>query len=100
MSHELREFGIHVLVITPYYVISNQFRRKAPTYIAPAAETVVQQTLPLLGHVDKAYPYFVHAACGALADVYWDVGGKVVEVMKRNRARALEVAAAKKNKAS
>ncbi len=31
LSHELREFGVDVLVVTPYYVISNQVGRRART---------------------------------------------------------------------
>lgn len=87
LSFEMRDFGVDVLVVTPYYVISNLFKRKDPTFIAPTAERMVQETLPLLGYEHRAYPYYVHALCGALAAAYWDVGGGVMMAMKRTRAR-------------
>lgn len=98
LSHELREFGVDVLVVTPYYVISNQFRRKKATYIAPTAQRMVQDTLPILGYCDVAYPYWFHALCGFFVGLYWDVGGSVMAAMRRNRARIMEAAAAKKGK--
>ncbi len=99
LSHELREFGVDVLVVTPYYVISNQFRRKKATYIAPTAQRMVQDTLPLLGYTDVAYPYWFHALCGFFVSIYWDVGGSIMTAMRRNRARIIEAAEAKKSKA-
>jgi hypothetical protein len=83
----MRDFNVDVLVITPYYVISNLFKRKDPTFIAPTAERVVQESLPLLGYYDKAFPYYIHAWCGALVNVYWDVGGGIMMAMKRTKER-------------
>ena len=98
LSHEFREFGIDVMVVTPYYVISNQFKRKKATYIAPTAQRMVQDTLPLMGYCDKAYPYWFHAVCGFFVGIYWDVGGSVMAAMRRNRIRIAQQQAAKKDK--
>ena len=57
---------------------------------------MVQDTLPLLGYCDVAFPYWFHALCGNLTAIYWDVGGSVMAAMRRNRVRILEQAAKKK----
>lgn len=82
------------------FLLSPQFKRKKATYIAPTAQRMVQDTLPLLGYCDVAFPYWFHALCGSLTAIYWDVGGSVMAAMRRNRVRILEQAAKKKGNGS
>ena len=100
MTYEYKEYGIDVLGLTPYYVISNQFKRNEPSYLAPTARKMVEDTLPLIGNEYRGYPYWVHAWCGYAASIYWDVGGGLLMVMKRTKARMEEKRASKAKKAN
>ena len=99
MYYEYKEHGIDCLSITPYYFVSNMFKRRKATYLAPFPEAIIDSSMPLLGHCASAHPYWFHTLMGMVADNYYDTGTGLLTIMKRNKARALAKAAAKKNKA-
>ena len=99
MYYEYKEHGIDCLSITPYYFVSNMFKRRKATYLAPFPEAIIDSSMPLLGHCASAHPYWFHTLMGMAADNYYDTGTGLLTIMKRNKARALAKAAAKKNKA-
>ncbi len=70
LHYEARAHGVDVLVVTPYYVTSNMYK-KPPGVLNCSAERFVQDTLPLLGRYDIAYPYVAHAILGNLMRTYW-----------------------------
>lgn len=70
LHYEARAHGVDVLVVTPYYVTSNMYK-KPPGVLNCSAERFVQDTLPLLGRYDIAFPYLAHAVLGKLMKAYW-----------------------------
>jgi len=57
---------------------------------------MVEDSIPLIGYEYRGYPYWVHALCGFAASIYWDVGGGLLMVMKRTKARMEEKRMSKK----
>ena len=98
MFYEYKEFGVDCLTITPYYFVSNMFRRGRATRMAPFPEDIIDKTLPLLGHVGEANPYSVHWLMGCIAHLYWGTGEGLLGIMKRNKARSEAKAAQKAGK--
>ena len=95
MAIEYKEFGIDCLSITPYYFVSNMFKRNKATYMAPFPQALIDEALPLLGHEIEAYPYWGHWLMGQIALNYYDTGNGLLQIMKRNKARA-DASAARK----
>jgi len=89
IHYEYKEHGIDVLCLVPYYVISNMFKRKKPTLVAPSAERVAYESLQFLGTRVQVYPYWVHRVIGTIAQFYPLTPTGLLQVMKRNRDRAL-----------
>jgi len=92
MYYEYKEFGIDCISVTPYYFISNLYKRKKATYMAPFPETIVNATLPLLGYEAYAFPYWAHWAGCALGTKWLPTDGsaRILVSMKQNRERALK----------
>ncbi len=88
MHYEYAEHGIDCLSLTPYYFVSNMFKRGRETYLAPYPQRIIDAALPLLGYADECYPYWFHWFMGCIASVYYDTGNGLLGIMKRNKARA------------
>lgn len=88
LSYEMRDFNIDVLLVTPYYVVSNMFKRKNPTIMACSSHRMVIDTLSVLGHYYRAYPYYFHAIIGFLTSIYWKTPAALMKSMKKTKARA------------
>lgn len=100
IHYEYKEFGIDAISITPYYFISNLFKRKKATFMAPFPETLVNETLPLLGYEAESFGYWIHALGKFVACTLTlkDPSDRMLVSMKQNRERALARAAAKNKK--
>jgi 17beta-estradiol 17-dehydrogenase / very-long-chain 3-oxoacyl-CoA reductase len=99
MHYEYKEFGIDCLSLTPYYFVSNMFRRGRATYLAPFPQAIIDAALPLLGYQAEAYPYWCHWFMGCIAAAYYSPGDGLLGIMKRNKARADAKAAERAMKA-
>jgi len=62
ISYEYKKQGIDILVITPYYFVSNLFKRQKGQLIAPEAAVIAENSLNLLGKEFKAFGYWIHHA--------------------------------------
>lgn len=60
ISYEYKKQGIDILVITPYYFVSNLFKRQKGQLIAPEARVVAENSLNLLGKEFIAFGYWIH----------------------------------------
>ena len=91
MYYEYKEFGIDCISVTPYYFISNLYKRKKATFMAPFPETIVNATLPLLGYRAEAFPYWAHwlGCVFATTVVPKDPAERILVSLKQNRERAL-----------
>ncbi|GMH86315.1 hypothetical protein TrVE_jg11691 [Triparma verrucosa] len=88
MFYEYKEFGVDCLSITPYYFVSNMFKRSRSTYLAPFPSSIVEPCLLALGHVPECYPYWGHYMMGTIAWFYWKTEEGLLGIMKKNKARA------------
>jgi len=96
MYYEYKEHGIDCLSITPYYFISGMFKMRKATFCAPFPQTLVVQSLPLLGYEAEAYPYVGHALNKLQMYTPTEYPFRLLNRMKNIRARALARAAKKK----
>jgi 17beta-estradiol 17-dehydrogenase / very-long-chain 3-oxoacyl-CoA reductase len=89
--------GVDFLVVTPYYVVSNLYKRKTGTLIAPMPIELVKGTFAQLGkqYVWQGHGYWFHAVLGNLAAIYPGTTSRYRKMMKDNRKRYDEKMAAK-----
>lgn len=92
LHYEYKEYGIHCICVTPYYFISNLYKRKKATFMAPFPETIVNATLPLLGYRAEAFPYWAHSLGYEVSNKWTpkDPSDRILVSLKQNRERALE----------
>lgn len=93
--------GVDFLVVTPYYVVSNLYKRKSGTLIAPMPIELVKGTLSQLGkqYVWQGHGYWFHGLMGNIAAIYPGTTARYRKMMKDNRKRYDERQAAKKKAA-
>lgn len=91
LHYEYKEYGIDCISVTPYYFISNLYKRKKATFMAPFPESIVRSTLPLLGYEAETFGWWAHAiGCEFATKFTWkDPADRVLVSMKGNRERAL-----------
>ena len=87
LYYEMKEFGVNVLVLTPYYITTNMFPGKAG-YIACTPERFVKDVMLMHGRYSWAYPWICHAFLGNLSVLYPKIGDAMLMSMKKNKARA------------
>lgn len=75
------------MVVTPYYVSTNMYKKK-PNVLSCSAERMVKDSFRLLGLERIAYPYAFHELLGFLFWVYWRTPEALMESMKLTRSRA------------
>jgi len=63
MYYEYKEHGIDFLSITPYYFVSNLFKRDEGTFLAPMPEVIVKSSIKYLGYAAEANTYIGHKIC-------------------------------------
>merc|ERR1711862_450258 len=96
MYYEYKEHGIDCLSITPYYFISGMFKQRKATFCAPFPQTLVLQSLPLLGYEAEAYPYIGHALNRLQTYAPTGYPFRILDRMKNIRTRHLNRLAKKK----
>lgn len=81
--------GVDFLVVTPFYVVSNLYKRSSGTLIAPLPDVLVRGTLCQLGkqYVWQAHGYWFHAVLGNVAQWYWGMVSRWRQIMISNRQR-------------
>lgn len=104
MHVEMWDTGVDFYVVTPFYVVSNLYKRKTGTFIAPMPIKLVEGTLAQLGKkmVWQGHGYWMHGFLGWFSTYYWDATARWKRVMEDNRRRWEErqakAAVAKKDK--
>ena len=63
---ENMDTGVDILVVTPFYFVSNKYRKEKGTWLAPLPMTIVNGSLAQLGkkHLWQAHGYWFHALIG------------------------------------
>jgi 17beta-estradiol 17-dehydrogenase / very-long-chain 3-oxoacyl-CoA reductase len=81
--------GVDFLVVTPFYVVSNLYKRRSGTIIAPMPIELVKGTLAQLGKkwVWQSHGYWFHAVIGVFATYYWGMTERYRKMMTDNRKR-------------
>jgi 17beta-estradiol 17-dehydrogenase / very-long-chain 3-oxoacyl-CoA reductase len=74
-------------VITPYYFISNIYKKRSPTFTVPFPKPIVEKTLFYCAHCLSSFPYIGHALVGALTKLSGNPGKDMKAMMVRNRTR-------------
>ncbi len=89
MKIEWWDSGVDFYVATPFYVVSNLYKRKSGTIIAPMPIKLVEGVLCQLGkrYLWQGHGYWFHGFLGNLANVYWNTVERNLAMMKNNRAR-------------
>lgn len=97
MHVECWDSGVDFLVVTPSYVVSNLYKRKTGTILAPMPSALVQGSFAQLGkkYVWQGHGYWFHGVLGGLATYYWGTTARYRKMMVDNRARYDEKMAAK-----
>jgi hypothetical protein len=64
--------GVDFLAVTPFYVVSNLYKRKEGTIIAPMPEKLIEGTLAQIGkrYIWEGHGYWFHGFLGNFAEVY------------------------------
>jgi len=91
LHYEYKEHGIDCLAITPYYFISNLYKRSKPTFMAPRPASIVNSSLRLLGYQAESFGWWAHALGCLFATNFTinDPADRMLVSMKQNRDRAL-----------
>ncbi len=65
--------GVDFYVVTPFYVVSNLYKRKSGTIVAPMPIELVKGTLAQLGkpYVWQGHGYWFHGLLQTLGLYYW-----------------------------
>ena len=89
MHVECWDTGVDHLAVTPYYVVSNLYKRKSGTLLAPMPIALVKGTLAQLGkrYIWQGHGYWFHGFLGVLGAYYWGTLDRWKKVMSDNRAR-------------
>jgi NAD(P)-dependent dehydrogenase (short-subunit alcohol dehydrogenase family) len=84
--------GVDFYVCTPFYIVSNLFKRKEGTILAPMPDALVKGTLAQLGkkYVYEGHGYWFHGLLGNVASIYWGTTDRWRYMMTENRRRADE----------
>lgn len=66
--------GVDFLVVTPFYVVSNLYKRKTGTIVAPMPSALVAGTFCQLGKqfVWQGHGYWFHGLLGTAGGYYWE----------------------------
>lgn len=86
--YEYKEYGIDCLSVTPYYFVSNMYKRKKARLGAPFPDAIVKGCLRHLGHESEVYGYWVYRFAGLLDYIPREKGWRFLETMKGNMGRA------------
>uniref|UniRef100_A0A7S2KZI6 Estradiol 17-beta-dehydrogenase 12 n=2 Tax=Leptocylindrus danicus TaxID=163516 RepID=A0A7S2KZI6_9STRA len=89
MYYEFKEYGIDCISVTPYYFVSNLFKRGTGTVLSPMPIAIIKNTTKYLGYAAQCNPYWAHRALGFCFQNYYYGHEEGHAVMKRSRARAL-----------
>jgi hypothetical protein len=72
MHVELWDSGVDFLVVMPFYVVSNLYKRKSGTIIAPMPIKLIEGTLSQLGkkYIWQGHGYWFHGLLGNFGAYY------------------------------
>jgi hypothetical protein len=81
--------GVDFYVVTPFYIVSNLYKRRSGTIVAPMPAALVQGTLAQIGKrmVLQGHGYWFHGLVQGLGYVYWDTFARNRRMMVDNRRR-------------
>eukprot|EP00981_Chlorochromonas_danica_P014068 scaffold7265_cov159-Ochromonas_danica.AAC.1 len=81
--------GVDFYVVTPFYVVSNLYKRKSGSLVAPMPDKLVDGTLAQLGkpYVLQGHGYWFHGFLQFLGHIYWDTFARNRKMMVDNRKR-------------
>merc|ERR1712151_252371 len=95
LHYEYKKHGIDFLAITPYLFVSNMYKDKKNSVLAPYPQTVIDATYPLLGVEEYGFPYWFHWIMGMTQYVTFENPG---DGFLRINERAIARAKARKQK--
>ena len=97
---EFWDSGVDFYVATPFYVVSNLYKRKTGTIIAPMPIKLVEGVLCQLGkkYLWQGHGYWFHGFLGNFSLYFWDTIERNLLMMKNNRKRYDERVASKSKK--
>lgn len=100
MKIEWWDSGVDFLAVTPFYVVSNLYKRKTGTIIAPMPIKLVEGTLSQLGkrYIWQGHGYWFHGFLGNFVSFYWGAVDRNLKMMKDNRRRYDERMKSKESK--
>lgn len=98
IAYEYEQDGIDVLCVTPFYVVSNMSKFRRATWLIPSAERCARDSLKYVGRYHIINPYWVHSVMDFLMSIYTDHPRALLEMMKRNRKKALDRMAIREKK--
>lgn len=89
MHIECWDTGVDVLAVTPYYIVSNLYKRKTGTLLAPMPSALVHGTMCQLGkrYIWQGHGYWFHGLLGFIGAYYWGTTARWKKMMSDNRAR-------------
>ena len=89
MHVENWDTGVDFYVVTPFYIVSNLYKRKTGTILAPMPSALVQGTLCQLGkkYVWQGHGYWFHGVLGNCASYFWGTTARWRKMMVDNRTR-------------
>ena len=81
--------GVDFLCVTPFYIVSNLFKRKSGTILAPMPIELVKGTLCQLGkkYIWQGHGYWFHGLLGNAAAYFWGTTARWRKMMVDNRKR-------------
>jgi len=89
LHYEYKQHGIDFLALTPYLFVSNMYKDKKNSFLAPFPQTIIDATYPLLGVAEYGFPYWVHWIMGMVQYVTFEnVGEGFLKINERAIARA------------
>ena len=94
--------GVDFLVVTPFYVVSNLYKRSSGTILAPMPDVLVRGTLCQIGkrYIWQGHGYWFHGLMGNVALWYWGMVDRWRKIMIDNRKRYDDREAAKLKEAT
>ncbi len=99
MHVENWDTGVDFLCVTPFYIVSNLYKRKSGTILAPMPIELVKGTISQLGkkYIWQGHGYWFHGMLGNMATYFWGTTARWRKMMVDNRKRWDERQAANAN---
>lgn len=81
--------GVDFIVVTPFYIVSNLYKRKTGNLISPMPRILTEGTFAHLGkkYIWQGHGYWFHGFLGNMAQIIWITTARYRKMMVDNRTR-------------